>query len=187
MKTLEERIKRAATKKEKSLNVEGYLNRLMDTELLFALADEFAACYPKQKITRVLTVESAGIGLAVATAQRLSAGALYARKVGNHLEKDAFVAEVAGGTKRISLPRKLLSSQDTVLIVDDFIGAGNVTRALVELVRQSGAKLIGVCVAINRAYLGGGKSLAEQGISLYASTAILSESADGIVFAAREE
>lgn len=185
MKTLEERIaQNAVVKGSEVLEVGDFLNRMLDPAFLYEMAAEFYNVFGEEQITRVLTVESAGIGLATMTAYRLSALALYAQKNRNRIEKDAWIAPVAGKSDlSLSVPKKYLKRSDHVLIVDDFLGTGSATNALVDIVRQAGADLVGVGVAIERKYLGGGDKLRERGIRLCSLASILfADTAEGIVF-----
>ena len=51
-----------------------------------------------------------------------------------------------------------------MLIVDDFLAKGNALIGLIDIVRQSGAKLAGCAIAIEKGYQGGGDKLRTQGI-----------------------
>lgn len=184
MKSLKEIILQKSPQKNRKIDVGHYLNRMLDPQVIDKVAEFFADSIPKREgITKVLTVESAGIALAYATAQKLSAKALFAHRNRTKAEKKAYFAEVAGARAvSVSLPKEFLTRDDKVLIVDDFIGVGNATNALIELVRQSGAQLSGVCVVIERKYLGGSEKLRSRGIPLTSCVTILSEEPNNVIF-----
>ena len=137
----------------------------------------------------MLTDDSASIGIATMTAYRLSASALFAQKNRCKQEKDAYIAPVDSKSElSISVPKKYIKRSDHILIVDDFLGTGSATNALVDIVRQAGADLVGVGVAIERKYLGGGDKLRERGIRVASLASILSaDTVEGIVFEKTKE
>lgn len=186
MKILEEKIQQIGVVNGSDvLNVGSFLNRMLDPSLLNEIAMDFAETFSKNQVTKVLTMESAGIGMAAMTAYRLSAMGLYAQKNKNRTEKDAYIAPIGGKSElTLSVPTKYIKRSDHVLIVDDFLGTGDATNALVDIVRQAGATLVGVGVAIERKYLNGGDKLRERGIRVRSLVTILSaDTPSGIVFA----
>jgi len=71
---------------------------------------------------------------------------------------------------------------EKVLIIDDFLAHGEASTALIDLVKQSGAELCGVSIAIEKGFQGGGDKLRADGIDLY-SLAIIDSMDDGkIIF-----
>ena len=66
MKALEEKILAEGTILPGNvLKVGGFLNQQMDSDLIMEIGREIARLYAGEKITRVLTVESSGIAIAV--------------------------------------------------------------------------------------------------------------------------
>ena len=61
-----------------------------------------------------------------------------------------------------------------MLIVDDFLAVGNALNGLIDLVRQSGAELVGCGAVIEKGYQHGGDALRMQGIKVE-SLAIIEE------------
>ena len=47
-------------------------------------------------------------------------------------------------TSTISISRKFLSSEDKVLIIDDFLANGQAAKGLIELCQQAGAQVEGI-------------------------------------------
>lgn len=190
MKILEEKIlQNAVIKGSDRLEVGDFLNRMLDPVFLYEMAMEFYKIFGQYPITKVLTVESAGIGIATMTAYRLSASALFAQKNRGKQEKDAYIAPIDSKSElSISVPKKYIKRSDHILIVDDFLGTGSATNALVDIVRQAGADLVGVGVAIERKYLGGGDKLRERDIRVASLASILSaDTVEGIVFEKTKE
>ena len=70
MKLLEDRILRDGVLKEGGIvKVDSFLNHQMDIGLINELGREFYRLFGKDGITKILTVEASGIGIACITAQ----------------------------------------------------------------------------------------------------------------------
>ena len=162
------------------------LSRRIDTNVLSSVADDFAESFEGSMPTVVLTAEPCGIAIAAETAKRFGCAATYARK---REEADAFSALVNSKTNTtLYLPKKYLSKKDRVLIVDDSIAMGGIATALVELVRQAGAELVGIGVALDRAYLGAGDRFRARGIRFRSVVSIASDDGGlGIVIEKQEK
>jgi xanthine phosphoribosyltransferase len=76
--------------------------------------------------------------------------------------------------------KRFLNSADKVLVIDDFLAHGNAVLALADIVRQSGAQLVGVGIVIEKAFQEGGALLREQGIRVE-SLARIASMAEGSV------
>ncbi len=180
MKLLEERIiKDAVVAAKDVLKVDGFLNQMMDTELYSLCADEWYSKFADCGVTKILTVESSGIGLACITAMKFSVPALFAKK-SNGLggKRDLLSAEVVSFTHGleydITVPKKFISPEDKVLIIDDFLANGSALKALIELVKKAKAEIAGIGVAIEKAYKGGGDEIRSYGYRLEALAKIKS-------------
>ena len=76
------------------------------------------------------------------------------------------------------LAKQWLTKDDNVLVIDDFLANGEAMRGVIEIVNQSGAKLAGVGIAVEKGFQPGGARLREQGIHLE-SLAIIEGAGDG--------
>ena len=104
-----------------------------------------------------------------------------------NLDGDLLHAQVRSFTKGktydVQVSRRYLGPEDTVLVLDDFLACGQALLGLASIVRQTGARLAGCGVVIEKGFQEGGRLLREQGIRLE-SLAILSSVEGGrIVFA----
>jgi xanthine phosphoribosyltransferase len=85
-----------------------------------------------------------------------------------NIKGDVFTSKVESFTHQctydIIVSKDFLNENDTVLIIDDFLAKGNALLGLIDIVNQSGAKLAGCGIAIEKGYQGGGDKLREQGI-----------------------
>ena len=57
-------------------------------------------------------------------------------------------------------------STDKVLIVDDFLATGEAMLSLIDIVKQAGAHVAGIGIAIEKGYQSGGSLLRKQGYRL---------------------
>ena len=70
MKLLEERIsKDGVVKKGNVLKVDSFLNHQLDIKLYNEMGKEFKRLFADKNITKILTIEASGIGIAAITAQ----------------------------------------------------------------------------------------------------------------------
>ena len=74
--------------------------------------------------------------------------------------------------------RKYLNKGDKVLIIDDFLAGGNACNALIDIIDQAGAEIVGIGIAIEKGFQPGGQALREKGYNLR-SLAIINEMKDG--------
>ncbi len=172
MKSLEERIlKEGIVSNTGILKVGAFLNHMVDVKLLQEMADEIVANYKDKGVTKILTLETSGIPLALMVAVKLSIPLVYAKKTGSfNLEGDVYDAFVHSFTKRVEyrvmVVKDYIDSSDAVLIVDDFLAEGSSTCGLIDLVDQAEAEIVGVAVAIEKTFQNGGKYLRESGVDV---------------------
>ena len=79
--------------------------------------------------------------------------------------------------------KKYLNPSDRILIIDDFLANGKAVEALIDLINQAGATLVGVGIAIEKGFQDGGALIRQQGIALE-SLAIIDDMSEekGITF-----
>lgn len=151
----------------------GFLNHNIDTLLLQKIGEEFARIFAKNNVTKILTVEASGICFAVSTAFALNnVPVLFAKKsVAKNTNGDEYCADVKSYTRNtvstIRIPQQYLTSQDRVLIIDDFLAHGQAVLGLKSIVEQSGATLVGVGIVVEKQFEPGGKLLREMGINVH--------------------
>lgn len=112
-----------------------------------------------QRVDVVVGAESRGFIFGIAVAQALSAGFIPARKPGKLPRKTRAVEyELEYGKDRLEVHEDALAPGVRALVVDDLIATGGTMRACVELVRRSGAELVGASVLIELSALRGRES-----------------------------
>ncbi|MBQ0000453.1 MAG: xanthine phosphoribosyltransferase, partial [Clostridiales bacterium] len=81
MKLLEERILKDGTIKPGNvLKVDSFLNHQMDIGLINEMGKEFKRLFADHKITKILTIEASGIGIACIVAQYFNVPVVFAKK-----------------------------------------------------------------------------------------------------------
>ncbi len=167
------------------LSVGSFLNQQIDTVFMMEMGREIARLFAGEGITKVLTVEASGIAIAVAAGAAIGCPAVFAKKhrssnVRGNVYKSRVHSFTHGNDNDIVVSSEFLLPDDRVLIVDDFLASGNALHGLMEIVRQSGASLAGIAVAIEKGFQGGGDSLRRMGVHLE-SLAIVEEMSEGSV------
>lgn len=188
MRLLEERIIRDGKVRDGNvLKVDSFLNHQMDVKLFGEMAKEFYSLFRGENITKILTIEASGIGIACITAQVFDCPVIFAKKSKTkNIAGDVFTSKVEsythGGTYDIIVSKDFLSSGDRVLLVDDFLANGSALSGLASIVRDAGATLVGAGIAIEKAFQPGGEMMRSQGIHVESLARIKSMSTDGIIF-----
>ncbi len=178
MEQLKERIRREGRVLPGNIiKVDGFLNHRVDVKLMEDIAGEFEKHFDTSAVTMVLTAEASGIALATICAKKAKSdnieGGLYQSEIFSYTYKKK-VTQI--------LSKEWLTAADKVLIIDDFMANGEAVRGLCDLVDQAGAELIGIGIAIEKGFQGGGDRLREMGLNYHALAVIESADEHGIVF-----
>ena len=187
MELLKQRILQDGKVKEGGvLKVDSFLNHRMDISLLQEIGKEFRRRFPQPEINKILTIEASGIGIAAITAQYFNnADVVFAKKTkSKNLDGELYTVPVRSCTRgelfEVQVAKRYLDENDCVLVVDDFLAHGQALKGLMEIVRQSGAKLAGCGIVIEKGFQSGGEHLREQGVNLQ-SLAIVDSIEDGVI------
>ncbi|MCM3596884.1 xanthine phosphoribosyltransferase [Metabacillus idriensis] len=169
MKQLQEKIKNEGkVLSNQVLKVDSFLNHQIDAFLMREVGKEFADRFKNDGITKIVTLESSGIAPSVMTALELNVPVVFARKRKSlTLTDQLLTASVYSFTKQeentIAVSGEHLSSEDRVLVIDDFLANGQAALGLAEIVEQAGASLAGIGIVIEKSFQEGGKILLEKG------------------------
>jgi len=170
------------------LNVSSFLNQQVDIELYNEIGKEFYRLFSDTPVTRILTIEASGIGIACITAQFFKVPVVFARKFrAKNLDDNLYVTSVTSYTHgidyTITVPKTYLKNTDSVLLIDDFLANGCALEGLVQLVEIAGAHLAGAGAVIEKGFQSGGKRLREKNIRLESLAVIESmDPENGIIF-----
>ena len=180
MQLLEDRIRRDGVIKEGNvLKVDSFLNHQMGIRLFEEIGREFKRRFRDEKITKILTIEASGIGIACVAAQSFQVPVVFAKKTRTkNIAGDVYVSRVVSYTHgriyEIIVSKDFLGKEDRVLLIDDFLANGRALEGRADLVRQAGAELVGAGVVIEKGFQPGGDIIRSQGIRLE-SLAIVDE------------
>ena len=183
MQLLEERIRRnGQVRPGNILKVDSFLNHQLDIDLLSEIGKAFYERFRDAGITRVLTVEASGIAIACMTAQYFHVPVVFAKKAkSKNLDGELYTSTVHSFTYgkdfTVTLAKKFLSKEDTVLLIDDFLAVGKAMRGLIDICNQAEANIAGIGIAIEKGFQSGGRELREAGYEVY-SLAIVDEMTD---------
>ncbi len=173
MQELEERILQdGIVKPGNVLKVDAFLNHQCDVNLFDHMGAAWAEHFRDANITKILTIEASGIGIACVAARHFGGvPVVFAKKAQSiNLDGDQYVSTVFSFTKQREFPvivsRKYLSAEDRVLILDDFLANGKALQGLIDICNHAGASVAGIGIAIEKGFQGGGDALREAGYDL---------------------
>ena len=172
MNFLEERIaKDGRVKSGNVLKVDSFLNHQMDISLLEEIGREFKRRFGHKDITKVITIESSGIGIAVFVAKEFGVPKVFAKKSKSiNLDGEMYVAEVESFTHRnknqVVISKKFLSEGERVLIIDDFLANGCALQGLISIVESAGATVEGCGIVIEKGFQIGGRVIRNMGYTV---------------------
>lgn len=172
MNFLEERIvKDGIVKPGNVLKVDSFLNHQMDPVLMDEIAREFKRRFGHKTVTKVLTIEASGIGIAVFVAREFGVPMVFAKKSKSiNIDGDMYVAEVESFTHKnknqVIVSKKYLKAGEQVLIIDDFLANGCALQGLISIVRSAGADVAGCGIVIEKGFQGGGRMIRDMGCHL---------------------
>lgn len=172
MKHLEAKIQTAGeVLGEAILKVDSFLTHQVDPVLMKEIGCVLAERFANEEITKVVTIEASGIAPALYTAEALQLPMIFAKKSKNiTMTEGILTAEVYSFTKQVrstvSIAQRFLTSQDRVLIVDDFLANGEAAKGLIEIVEQAGAEVVGIGIVIEKSFQQGRTLLEDAGYTV---------------------
>ena len=172
MELLKERIRRdGIVKPGNVLKVDSFLNHQMDIDLINEIGKEFRRRFPSDRITKILTIEASGIGIACIAAQYFHVPVVFAKKAQSiNIDGDVYHTKVQSFTHQkvydVILSRKFLGPDDHVLIIDDFLANGCALQGLIQLVQAAGGQVEGIGIAIEKGFQPGGQIIRNLGYQL---------------------
>lgn len=188
MRALEQKIKdEGIVCSGNVLKVGSFLNQQLDVDFLYKMGDEIASLFSGCGVTKVLTIESSGIAIAVPAAHALGVKAVFAKKrKSSNISGDVYSARVHsfthGNDYDAIVSKEYLTEKDRVLIVDDFLAEGSALKGMISLATQSGAYVVGAAIAIEKAFQGGGDEIRAMGYRVESLARIASMTDNDLVF-----
>ena len=170
MELLEQRIRKdGKIRGGDVLKVDSFLNHQMDVELFQEMGREFLRLFGECNVTKILTIEASGIGIACVTAQFFHVPVIFAKKnKTKNIAGDVYTSKVEsfthGKVYDIIVAKEFLQPEDRVLIIDDFLANGSALQGLIKLVDDAGATLVGAGIAVEKAFQPGGDLIRGMGV-----------------------
>ena len=179
MKSLEERIlKEGVVIDNDILKVDSFINHQIDINLIKEFANEVELCFKGKKVDKILTIETSGIPMAFAVAEKFSNVPLvFAKKsksatVDNNVYKTEIKSFTRNTISEVTVAKPYLKKNEHILIVDDFLAEGNAAIGLIDLCEQAGAVVVGFADVIEKAFQGGKNRIREKGIDVFSGAVI---------------
>ena len=172
MQLLKDRIlKDGIVKPGNILKVDSFLNHQMDITLINEIGKEFKRRFADCPITKILTIEASGIGIACIAAQYFDVPVVFAKKAQSlNLDGEMYCSKVESFTHKkvydVILSKKFLGPEDHVLLIDDFLANGKALEGLIDLVQAAGAEVVGAGIVIEKGFQPGGDIIRGKGIHL---------------------
>ena len=172
MNFLEERIvKDGVVKSGNVLKVDSFLNHQMDISLLEEIGKEFKRRFNGKNVTKVLTIEASGIGIAAFAAKEFGVPMVFAKKSKSvNIDGEMYVAEVESFTHKnknqVIVSKKFLNADDHILIIDDFLANGCALQGLIAIAESAGATVEGLGIVIEKGFQIGGRVIRNLGYHL---------------------
>ncbi len=150
------------------LKVNSFLNHQLDPILLNHMADEWYKLFKDEGLTKIITIESSGIALALLTAIKLgNLPVVFAKKGDSSNLGDSYISTVYSYTKNleyyISIEKQFLNENDRVIIIDDFLANGQACFGMIDILNQAKVSIAGIGIAVEKGFQQGGKLLREKG------------------------
>ncbi len=171
MDLLKQRIlKDGVVKAGNVLKVDSFLNHQMDVALFSEIGKEFYNRFKDCNVTKILTIEASGIGIACVTAQSFNnIPVVFAKKsktknISDNVYSSRVVSFTHGNENDIVVSKDYLGKGDRVLIIDDFLANGSALEGLIKIVNDSGATLVGAGIVIEKGFQPGGEIIRGKGI-----------------------
>ncbi|MBR4973301.1 MAG: xanthine phosphoribosyltransferase [Clostridia bacterium] len=191
MKALEEKILAEGTVLPGHiLKVGSFLNHQIDVDFIMEMGKEITRLFENEKITKILTIETSGIPIAVGAAANMHVPVVFAKKnkTGN-LSGDVYSTVVHSYTHgtdyTVVVSKEFLTENDNVLIIDDFLANGKALIGLIDILGQAGATVAGCAIAIEKGFQKGGDNLRADGIRVESLAIIDSMDDNSITFRAQ--
>jgi xanthine phosphoribosyltransferase len=153
------------------LKVDSFLNHQMDIALMEEIGREFKRRFGHKTVTKVMTIEASGIGIAAFVAKEFGVPMVFAKKSKSiNIDGAMYVAEVESFTHKnknmVVVSQQFLGPDDHVLIIDDFLANGCALQGLIAICDQAGATVEGIGIAVEKGFQVGGTVIRNLGYRL---------------------
>ena len=169
------------------LKVGSFLNQQVDTTFVKEIGEEIADMYKDDGVTKILTIESSGIPIAISAGFAMGVPVVYAKKnKSSNVSGDVYTTPVKsfthGDTNNVVVAKEFINPEERILIVDDFLAHGSALTGLISIVEEAGASLAGCVAAIEKGFQMGGDKLRAKGYRVDSLAIVDEMTDDGITF-----
>ena len=177
-------------KKGNVLKVDSFLNHQMDVRLYNEIGKEFYRLFGDCNVTKILTIEASGIGIACVTAQSFNfCPVVFAKKSKtSNVSDSVYTSQVEsfthGNVNTVIVSKEYIKPEDRILIIDDFLANGAALTGLIDIVGQAGATVVGAGIVIEKGFQDGGKKLRETGLRVESLAIVEHMDENGVTFRA---
>ncbi len=169
------------------LKVGSFLNHQIDVDFTMEMGKEIARLFKNDGVTKILTIETSGIPIAVAAGAAMHIPVVFAKKhksgnISGEVYKTVVHSYTHGTDYTVVVESGYINKGEKILVVDDFLANGKALEGLFDIIGQAGASVVGATCAIEKGFQKGGDRLREKGIKIE-SLAIIDSMENGeIVF-----
>lgn len=150
------------------LKVDSFINHQMDPTLMKSIGVEFVRRFASTNVNKIMTIEASGIAPAIMTGYLLNLPVVFAKKKSPKTIKNALSTTVHSFTKdrdyEVVISADFLTPDDNILFIDDFLAYGNAAIGVLDLIKQSGAHLVGMGFIIEKEFQGARRLLESKGV-----------------------
>jgi len=134
---------------------------LQDALAMRMTVDRFVWLFSRQRVEKVVGIESRGFMFGPMVAYNLNAGFVPVRKPGKlPAPKVHMTYDLEYGTDRLEMHQDAVTPGERVLIVDDLVATGGTALATAKMVESLGGTVVGFGFVIELGFLDGRKKLA---------------------------
>ena len=145
------------------LKVDSFINHQMDPVLMKSIGVEFVRLFAGTNVNKIMTIEASGIAPAIMTGYLMDLPVVFAKKKSPKTIQNA-LSTTKDRDYEVVISSDFLTPEDNILFVDDFLAYGNAALGVLDLIKQSGANLVGMGFIIEKAFQNGRKTLEERGV-----------------------
>ena len=160
--------KEATVENGQILRIDHFLNHRIEPAFIFELAHELARRLSFFQPNVILTAEASGIAPALIVAQTLSVPLVYAKKYSPQVEAPAISriipSPTKGGHTRLVISQRYIKPGQRIVIVDDFLANGRTAIALIDMVREAGAEVLGAGFVVEKRFKQGREHIEALGV-----------------------
>ena len=133
------------------------------------MGKEWARLFADRPVTKILTVEASGIGIACVAAQHFHVPVVFAKKTQSlNIDGEVYSTKIQSFTHKkiydVIVSKKFIKPEDHILIIYDFLANGCALEGLLQIVEDAGATVEGIGIAVEKGFQKGGDLIREKGV-----------------------